>query len=95
VKKNPPDLLLLDLMLPKLSGWKFARKSGASSPEPAAHPNADGARREADRVIGLEMGADDYVTKPFSRASCVARVKALLPGAEPAGETARTIAAGG
>ena len=95
VKKNPPDLLLLDLMLPKLSGLevcKEIRREQALNRLPILMLTARG--EEADRVIGLEMGADDYVTKPFSPRELVARVKALLRRAEPAGETARTIAAG-
>ncbi len=95
VKKNPPDLLLLDLMLPKLSGLEICkeiRREQALNRLPILMLTARG--EEADRVIGLEMGADDYVTKPFSPRELVARVKALLRRAEPAGEAVRTITAG-
>src|SRR6201981_1032430 len=67
LRKAPPDLLLLDLMLPKLSGLEICkeiRRDPALNRLPILMLTARG--EEADRVIGLEMGADDYVTKPFS-----------------------------
>jgi phosphate regulon transcriptional regulator PhoB len=95
VKKSAPDLLLLDLMLPKLSGLEICkeiRRDPALNRLPILMLTARG--DEADRVVGLEMGADDYVTKPFSPRELVARVKALLRRAEPPAEPARTIAVG-
>ncbi len=79
VKKSPPDLLLLDLMLPKLTGLeicKAIRRDEKLNRLPILMLTARG--DESDRVIGLELGADDYVTKPFSPRELVARVKALL-----------------
>ncbi len=79
LRKTPPDLLLLDLMLPKLSGievCKEIRRDQALNRLPILILSARG--EEADRVLGLELGADDYVTKPFSPRELVARVKALL-----------------
>jgi len=71
LKKTPPDLLLLDLMLPKVSGLDICREVRRDeSLNRFANPDADARGEEADRVVGLEMGADDYVTKPFSRANC-------------------------
>ncbi|HXE75199.1 MAG TPA: response regulator transcription factor [Candidatus Xenobia bacterium] len=95
VKKSPPDLLLLDLMLPKLSGLEICkeiRRDAALNRLPILMLTARG--DEADRVVGLELGADDYVTKPFSPRELVARVKALLRRAEPAGEPAKVIEVG-
>ena len=88
VRKTPPDLLLLDLMLPKISGLEICkeiRRDPALNRLPILMLTARG--EEADRVVGLEMGADDYVTKPFSPRELVARVKALLRRTEPAGES--------
>src|ERR1700726_222890 len=87
LKKSPPDLLLLDLMLPKLSGLDICRevrRADSLNRLPILMLKARG--EEADRVVGLEMGADDYVTKPFSPRELTARVKALLRRTEPAGE---------
>jgi phosphate regulon transcriptional regulator PhoB len=84
VRKAPPDLLVLDLMLPKLSGLeicKEVRKDVSLNRLPILILTAKG--EEADRVVGLELGADDYVTKPFSPRELAARVKALLRRAEP------------
>ncbi|HJY87370.1 MAG TPA: response regulator transcription factor [Candidatus Acidoferrales bacterium] len=95
VKKSPPDLLLLDLMLPKLSGLEICkeiRRDASLNRLPILILTARG--EEADRVVGLEMGADDYVTKPFSPRELVARVKALLRRSEPAGEPAGAIEVG-
>jgi phosphate regulon transcriptional regulator PhoB len=95
VKKSPPDLLLLDLMLPKLGGLevcKAIRREQSLNRLPILMLTARG--EESDRVVGLEIGADDYVTKPFSPRELVARVKALLRRTEPAGEPQRTIEAG-
>src|SRR5207248_10654209 len=67
LKQTPPDLLLLDLMLPKLSGLDICRevrRDDSLNRLPILMLTARG--DEADRVVGLEMGADDYVTKPFS-----------------------------
>ena len=95
LKKSPPDILLLDLMLPRLSGLEICkeiRRDSALNRLPILMLTARG--EEADRVVGLEMGADDYVTKPFSPRELVARVKALLRRTEPAGDSQRTIAMG-
>jgi two-component system alkaline phosphatase synthesis response regulator PhoP len=95
LKKSPPDLLLLDLMLPKLSGLDICReirKDESLNRLPILMLTARG--DEADRVVGLEMGADDYVTKPFSPRELIARVKALLRRAEPAVDAPRTIEIG-
>jgi two-component system, OmpR family, response regulator RegX3 len=71
-----PDLLVLDLMLPVLGGIDVCRRIRATSRVPILMLTArDG---EVDRVVGLEMGADDYFTKPFSLRELVARVRALL-----------------
>src|SRR5438045_3119495 len=70
------DLLVLDLMLPGLSGVEVCRRLRDDSPVPILMLTAkDG---EVDRVLGLEVGADDYVTKPFSVAELLARVRAIL-----------------
>jgi two-component system response regulator RegX3 len=71
-----PDLLILDLMLPVLNGIDVCRRIRATSQVPILMLTARDA--EVDRVVGLEMGADDYVTKPFSLRELVARVRALL-----------------
>jgi len=86
IRKAPPDLLVLDLMLPKLSGLdicKEVRKDTSLNRLPILILTAKG--EEADRVVGLELGADDYVTKPFSPRELAARVKALLRRTEPSG----------
>jgi len=95
LRKATPDLLILDLMLPKMPGLevcKEIRRDAALNRLPILMLTARG--EEADRVIGLEMGADDYVTKPFSPRELVARVKALLRRAEPAGDIERAIEVG-
>jgi DNA-binding response OmpR family regulator len=79
VKRDPPDLVILDLMLPGVDGLQVCRTI-RSDPEMALIPiimlTARG--EESDRIVGLELGADDYITKPFSPNEVVARVKALL-----------------
>ena len=95
VKKSAPDLVILDLMLPKLSGLEICkeiRRDASLNRLPILMLTARG--DEADRVVGLEIGADDYVTKPFSPRELVARVKALLRRAEPPGEAVKTIEVG-
>ncbi len=72
----PPDLVVLDLMLPGLSGLEVCRRARADSDVPILLLTARDA--EVDRVIGLEAGADDYVTKPFSMIELVSRVRAIL-----------------
>lgn len=71
-----PDLILLDIMLPKVDGWAVCREIRKQSSTPIIMLTARG--EELDRVLGLEMGADDYITKPFSPREMVARVKAVL-----------------
>ena len=84
-----PDLVLLDVMLPDGSGFDVCRELRQSSKVPIIMLTARG--EEADRVVGLELGADDYVVKPFSAREVVARIRAVLrrtettPEPEPAG----------
>jgi two-component system response regulator ResD len=73
---KPPDLVLLDLMLPRLDGIEVFRRIRERASTPVIMLTAKGA--EADRIAGLELGADDYVTKPFSPREIVARVRAVL-----------------
>jgi two-component system response regulator RegX3 len=72
----PYDVVVLDLMLPGMSGTEVCRRVRAESAVPIIMLTARGA--ELDRVLGLEVGADDYVTKPFSMAELVGRIRALL-----------------
>jgi two-component system response regulator RegX3 len=79
-----PDLVLLDVMLPDGSGFDVCRELRARSRVPIIMLTARG--EEADRVAGLELGADDYVVKPFSARELVARVRAVLRRAAGSGE---------
>jgi two-component system response regulator VicR len=80
-----PDLILLDLMLPQKDGLEVAREIRKSSEVPIIMVSAKDS--EFDKVIGLELGADDYVTKPFSNRELLARVKANLRRSNVAAET--------
>ena len=73
---EPFDLVILDLMLPRLSGTEICRRLRAESPVPIIMLTARDA--EAERVLGLEIGADDYITKPFSEVELLSRVRAIL-----------------
>jgi len=76
VEKQGPDLVILDVMLPGLSGLDVCRMIRQKTDVPIVMLTAR--KDEVDRVLGLELGADDYVTKPFSPRELVARVKAIL-----------------
>lgn len=76
VKEVEPDLILLDLMLPKMDGLEVAREVRKTYDMPIIMVTAKDS--EIDKVLGLELGADDYVTKPFSNRELIARVKANL-----------------
>ncbi len=83
IREKHPDLIILDLMLPKLSGYEICRKIRAEGIQtPILMLTARG--EEADRVLGLDLGADDYVAKPFSIRELMARVRAILRRAQPA-----------
>jgi two-component system, OmpR family, phosphate regulon response regulator PhoB len=95
VRRAPPDLLILDLMLPELNGIEVCRRLRADTATAAVPIIMLTARAdEVDRVVGLEMGADDYVVKPFSPKELVARVRAVLRRAR-GGEPSRALAVGG
>jgi DNA-binding response OmpR family regulator len=92
-RSEKPDLVLLDLMLPELSGVEVCRIIRAESPVPIIMLTAkDG---EVDKVVGLELGADDYVTKPFSLRELTARIRAILRRSEQAAAVAATTPAPG
>ena len=73
---DPPELVVLDLMIPSLDGFEVCRRLRATAPVPVIMLTARG--EEADRIVGLELGADDYVSKPFSPRELTARIKAVL-----------------
>ena len=79
-RRHHPDLILLDLMLPELSGTEVCRIVRSESDVPILMLTAKSA--EVDKVVGLELGADDYVTKPFSFRELLARIRALLRRSE-------------
>lgn len=84
-KQENPDLTLLDIMIPKLDGWQVCREIRKFSDKPIIMLTAKG--ETFDKVLGLELGADDYVTKPFDTKEVVARIKAVLRRTAPASDT--------
>ncbi len=76
VQREPPDLLILDLMMPEMDGWEVCRRVRAESDLPILMLTARD--EDIDKIVGLEMGADDYLTKPFNPRELVARVRAIL-----------------
>jgi len=80
-EQNKPDLILLDIMLPKLDGWQVCREIRKKSKVPIIMLTAKG--ETFDRILGLELGADDYVSKPFDTKEVMARVKAVLRRSMP------------
>ncbi len=95
VASRLPDLVVLDLMLPDMSGTEVCRTLRAQSQTaelPVVMLTARG--EEVDRVVGFELGADDYVTKPFSPRELALRVKAVLRRREPTASEARQLAHG-
>lgn len=88
IADNPPDLVLLDWMMPGVSGAEYARelrKEDLTKDIPVIMVTAR--VEEEDRIRGLNLGADDYITKPFSSAEMVARVRAVLRRYQPGGES--------
>jgi DNA-binding response OmpR family regulator len=83
-REHPPDVVILDVMLPALDGYEVCKRLRAQPPTanvPILMLTARG--DEAEKIVGLELGADDYVTKPFSPKEIVARVKALMRRSTP------------
>ena len=74
--KYSPDLILLDIMLPKLDGWQVCREIRKTSETPIIMLTAKG--ETFDKILGLELGADDYVSTPFDTKEVIARIKAVL-----------------
>jgi two-component system, OmpR family, phosphate regulon response regulator PhoB len=100
VRRDTPDLILLDLMLPGLDGLELTRllkRDTGTSRVPIVMLTARG--EEVDRIVGLELGADDYISKPFSPREVVLRVKAVLrrlqAGGDGAEEASETLSLGG
>ena len=80
-RSEKPDLIILDIMLPRMSGYELCRKlraEGVTTPIVMLTARGD----EADRVVGLDLGADDYITKPFSVRELLARIRAVLRRAQ-------------
>jgi len=95
IAASPPDLLVLDLMLPQVDGLEICRRVRASEPTAAVPIIMLTARsEESERIVGLELGADDYLAKPFSPNELVARVRALLRRANRSAPTATSLAYG-
>lgn len=88
-QKDPPDLVLLDIMLPVMDGWEVCREIRARHKTPIIMLTAKG--ELYDRVSGLEMGADDYIVKPFEMKEVLARVHAVLRRYDPGGRTSRRL----
>lgn len=84
-RHEKPDLVVLDILMPKMDGLEFTRRIRREQDVPIIMLTARA--EETERIVGLEMGADDYVTKPFSPREVVARVRAVLRRAQPAPET--------
>jgi two-component system alkaline phosphatase synthesis response regulator PhoP len=79
-REEKPDLILLDIMMPKIDGYEFIRIFGKEQDTPIILLTAK--LEETDKVLGLELGADDYITKPFGMREMLARIRAVLRRAE-------------
>ena len=88
-ESEKPSLILLDIMMPKLDGWQVCRQIRQKSDCPIIMLTAKG--ETCDKVLGLELGADDYVVKPFDTKEIVARIKAVLRRSGPAGAAANEV----
>src|SRR3989441_442910 len=84
-REHRPDVILLDIMVPQLNGWEVCRRL-KKDPDLAPIPviMVSGRVEEGDKVLGFEVGADDYVTKPFSPRELIARIRAVLRRGRPA-----------
>jgi len=91
-RHEKPDLVLLDLMMPEMDGWEFTRRFRRESNAPIIMLTAR--IEDVDKVLGLELGADDYVTKPFSPREVVARVRAVLRRSGPVPAAPNVLRAG-
>ena len=80
-EQNKPNMVLLDVMMPKMDGWEVCRRIRAQANTPIIMLTAKG--ETFDKVLGLELGADDYVVKPFDSKEVVARIKAVLRRCNP------------
>ncbi|MDA8441106.1 MAG: response regulator transcription factor [Peptococcaceae bacterium] len=89
-KEAQPDLTILDIMLPGQTGWDICREIRKVSDKPIIMLTAKG--EELDRILGLELGADDYVIKPFSTRELLARVRAILRRSLPQSDPQQTLA---
>ncbi len=89
VRRLKPDLLVLDLMLPKVDGWEVCRRLRKDSALPIIMLTARD--EDVDKIVGLELGADDYVTKPFNPRELVARIRAVLRRAQTPPDPEATI----
>ena len=88
-KKSTPDCIILDLMLPEIDGMQVLKEIRSYSNVPVIILTAK--EEEIEKILGLEMGADDYVTKPFSPKEVMARVKAVLRRSTPKAETKNNV----
>jgi DNA-binding response OmpR family regulator len=91
--EHHPDLVLLDLMLPRIDGLEVFRRMRAIGDVPVIMITARG--QEVDRIVGLDLGADDYVAKPFSPREVVSRVRAVLRRAAPPDDDGPTVLVAG
>jgi DNA-binding response OmpR family regulator len=91
-RSDPPDLILLDVMMPEMNGYEFMRVYRKEADTPIIMLTAKD--EEYDEVLGLEVGADDYVTKPFSMRTLMARVRASIRRAEGSKQPESVLTAG-
>jgi DNA-binding response OmpR family regulator len=84
-RQEKPDLILLDIMMPEMDGYSFIRAYRKESDMPIILLTAK--PEESDKVLGLELGADDYITKPFGMRELLARIHAVLRRTHPSGST--------
>ncbi|MBI3973587.1 MAG: response regulator transcription factor [Chloroflexi bacterium] len=92
VRRDRPDAVILDIMLPRLDGWEVCRQIRKDSTVPIIMLTARS--EDVDKIVGLEIGADDYVTKPFNPRELIARVKAVLRRSQVTPEAGATVGAG-
>ncbi len=89
IRTLKPAVVILDLMLPEIDGWEVCRRTRAQSEVPIIMLTARS--EDVDKIVGLELGADDYLTKPFNPRELVARVKAILRRYERSIQPSRTV----